>query len=168
MNVHDTGANAPGAETLSLVDALQVQYVRALDRKDMPGWAACFADPGSYVCMSREGVEQGLPIALMMDDNLARIADRVKYVTDVWVGTFEDYVCRHFVQRVECSAAASGLIAVESNFMVAYTSARGTSEMLVAGVYRDEVVVEGGVARFRSKTAVLDTVATPRYLVYPV
>jgi 3-phenylpropionate/cinnamic acid dioxygenase small subunit len=156
------------AAVLAEVDALQASYFSALDRRDLNAWLACFADEASYICITRENRDAGLPVALMLDDCHARIRDRVKFVNDVWSGTFEDYATRHFVQRFECTASADGSLAVRSNFMVSYTNRRGASEILVTGVYEDEITGAGGTARFRAKTAVLDTVTTPRYLVYPV
>ena len=153
---------------LARIDALQIDYVRALDRRDLQGWADCFGESGSYTCISRENEEQGLALAIMLDDSRARILDRVSYITKVWAGTFEDYTTRHFVQRLTCAQAASGLVTVESNFMLAYTTARGRSELLVAGLYHDEIELGVERALFRSKRAVLDTTTTPRYLVYPV
>ena len=52
--------------------------------------------------------------------------------------------------------------------MVAYTTDRRNSEILCAGLYVDDIAINGAGARFASKKAVLDTVTTPRYLVYPV
>ena len=153
---------------LARVDALQLRYIDALDRRDMNVWADCFATECSYICTSRENEDDNLKVAIMMDDSRARINDRILYITKIWAGTFEDYLTRHFVQRVKCTQSQSGVLTVQSNFMVAYTSARGRSEILVAGAYLDEVVIEGGDVRFRSKKAVLDTVTTPRYLVYPI
>ena len=69
---------------------------------------------------------------------------------------------------MDCADKGAGLYAVASNFMVAYTTARGRSEILAAGVYQDEISLAGNDAKFKSKKAILDTVATPRYLVYPV
>jgi anthranilate 1,2-dioxygenase small subunit len=168
MNFAHTPTSAVDADTLGQIDALGIRYIRALDAKDMGGWADCFADPGSYICTSRENEEQNLPLALMMDNSRARIADRVKYVKEVWAGTFEDYNTRHFLQRVACAAGDGRVFLVESNFMLAYTTARGHSDLLVAGVYHDEVEITAQGARFRLRRAVLDTITTPRYLVYPV
>jgi 3-phenylpropionate/cinnamic acid dioxygenase small subunit len=154
---------------LATIDALQLKYLRALDGFDMTAWLDCFvSDAGSYVCTTRENEEQNLPLALMMDDCRERLRDRVKFITEVWSGTFEEYTTRHFVQRLDCAETEPGLYAVESNFMVAYTSGRRNSEILAAGVYLDEVAVDNGSTRFLSKKAVLDTITTPRYLVYPV
>lgn len=155
-------------EALDRIDALQLEYVRALDRADMTAWENCFAETASYSCTTRENEEQSLPVGLMLDDSRERIADRVKYVTRVWAGTFDEYRTRHFVQRLQWQQQADGLYAVETQFMIAYTSANGKSELLVVGVYFDEIDLSGEVARFRSKKAVLDTTVTPRYLVYPV
>lgn len=156
-------------DILASIDALQLNYLRALDRFDMEAWLDCFeAGAGSYVCTTRENVEQNLPLALMMDDCRARLHDRVRFITEVWSGTFEEYSTRHFVQRLDCAGNGPGRYAVESNFMVAYTSDRRHSEILAAGVYLDVVSVNSAGALFESKKAILDTVTTPRYLVYPV
>ena len=103
----------------------------------------------------------------MMDDCHDRLVDRVNYVTQVWAGTFEDYTTRHFVQRMECIPEGQ-VYRVSTNMMVSYTSAKGFSELLVAGSYEDEIVVNGNAAKFKSKRAVIDTLVTPRYIVYPV
>ena len=161
-------SNALDPAQLAQIDALQLRYIDALDERDMAGWADCFASECSYICTTRDNEARGLALAIMMDDSRARVLDRITYVTKIWAGTFEDYTTRHFVQRVRCSQGRSGAFAVRSNLMVAYTTARGRSEILVAGAYVDEIVAEAGVAKFRSKKAVLDTQTTPRYLVYPV
>lgn len=150
------------------LDELQVRYVSALDEHDMRAWADCFADEASYVCTTRENEDQHLSVALMMDDSRARIEDRISSITTVWAGTFEDYSTRHVVQRLSSVQRLPQEFTVKSNFIVAYTTARGKSEMLAAGSYLDEVSLTGDRARFRSKRVVLDSVITPRYLVYPL
>lgn len=156
------------AAILARVDALQMQYLAALDRHDLNGWLACFADDGSYTCITRENHDAGFPVALMLDDTGARLKDRVKFVNEVWSGTYEDYATRHFVQRLECTQAENGRLKVLSNFLVSYTNRQGASDILVAGVYEDEVAFDTMGMRFAAKRAILDTVTTPRYLVYPV
>ena len=156
-------------DVLARIDALQTRYVRALDGRDMSGWLDCFGDKdASYICTTRENEDQNLPLALMMDDSYDRLKDRVRFITEVWSGTYEDYQTRHFVLRLDFTEKGAGIYALASNFMVAYTTARGRSEMLAAGVYQDEISLAGNDAKFKSKKAILDTVATPRYLVYPV
>lgn len=155
-------------EVLQQIDALQIRYIAALDRKDMAGWLATFDAQGAYQCIAAENVEHGLPLALMMDDCHERLEDRVTYVTKVWAGTFEDYQTRHFIQRLSCEDRGGGVYGVVSNFSVLYTAEQGKTEILVAGRYEDEVVLNGGGAQFRAKKAVMDTNISPRYIVYPV
>jgi 3-phenylpropionate/cinnamic acid dioxygenase small subunit len=150
------------------IDELQMKYLAALDRQDMKGWLDCFAEEASYICISRENQDAGLPVAMMLDDTRARLKDRVKFIDEVWSGTYEDYSTRHFVQRFECTKSSGGRFNVLSNFIVAYTNRRGGSEILVAGVYEDEIDLSGAAARFTAKKAIMDTVTTPRYLVYPI
>ncbi len=153
---------------LARVDALQMKYLSALDRRDLGSWLDCFAAEAGYVCITRENHDAGLPVALMMDDTRARLKDRVKFVNEVWSGTFEDYATRHFVQRLDCKESGKDRYDVLTNFMVSYTNRRGGSEILVTGVYEDSMRIAGANAHFISKRAILDTVTTPRYLVYPV
>lgn len=163
------GLSVVDLEILHHIDELQLRYIRALDERDMDAWTACFtADSQGYRCISRENHEQELPVAMMLDDNPARIQDRAKFVQDVWKGTFEDYATRHFVQRLFCRNLGDGGFEVHSNVLVTYTTASGGSDVLVAGSYRDEVVAHDGVYGFRRKDAILDTDVPARYLVYPI
>lgn len=163
---------APSAEVsrelLDQIDALQVDYLRSLDRKQLEAWVDCFAAEASYICIARENEDQGLPIAVMMDDCRERLNDRVKFINEVWQGTFEDYATRHFVQRTHAAAAGPSIYEVRSNFLVAYTNEGGRTEILAAGEYKDIVLLENGRAKFSEKRAILDTTVSPRYLVYPI
>ena len=54
-----------------------------------------------------------------------------------------------------------------TNFTVIYTPEQGQTEVMVAGVYEDEVLING-TAKFVAKKAIMDTNVAPRYIVYPV
>lgn len=149
------------------IDDLQQRYTRALDRKDMQAWLACFSDKGEYVCTTAENEASGLPVAIMLDDGPERLKDRVKFIEKVWAGTFEDYSTRHFVQRVS-HMEGTDVVAVETNFMVSYSADGGPTQMLATGIYEDEVELHADGALFRRKKAVIDSSVTPRYLVYPL
>lgn len=155
---------------LARIDELQMKYLSALDSHDLKVWLECFTEEGSYICITKENDDAGLPVAMMLDDSHARLKDRVKFIDEVWSGTFEDYGTRHFVQRFSCKPAgdSGSRVSVLSNFMVCYTNRRGGSDILATGVYQDEIDLHGDVARFVAKKAVMDTVTTPRYLVYPI
>ncbi len=155
-------------EVLQQIDALLINYIAALDGKDMQGWLDTFASDGSYICIANENEESGLPLALMMDDCHERLEDRVTYVTKVWAGTFEDYQTRHFVQRIACTPKGGDLYETVSNFTVFYTDSAGNTGTLVCGRYVDQIVVGSGGAKLKSRRAVMDTNVAPRYIVYPL
>lgn len=150
------------------VEALNLRYIRALDRRDMHGWLATFDDPGTYVCISKENEDRGLPIGYMLDDSYARLKDRVTQVTQIQPDAVEHYQPRHFTQVVDIQPLGGVNYRVETHFTVNYTPDNtGRTDVLATGTYVDEVVVNGE-ARFRSRRAVLDTNVVPRYVAYPI
>lgn len=159
-------------EELMSIDELHADYIDALDSKDMGRWLATFAHDAdaSYICISRDNVEQGLELAMMLDDNRARIHDRGTFINEIWVGTFQDYRTRHFAQRVHAERLADGTASVRSHFTVLYTPDDvGTSEVLATGTYEDVVqLAPDDGSRLKSRRAVMDTVVLPRYLVFPL
>lgn len=157
------------SNVLRKIDELQLSYIDALDSKAMDRWLDTFDAQGSYTCRTAESEEAKLPISLILDDCRERLEDRVKFITQVWTGTYQDYRTRHVAQRIACREEAPGLYAVRSNFIVTYTSKdSGRSEVFSSGVYLDRVAIEGGEARFRSKAAITDVPILPHYMVYPL
>ena len=150
------------------VEALNLKYIRALDRRDMHGWLSTFDNPGTYVCIAKENEDRGLPIAYMLDDSHDRLKDRVTQVTRIQPDAVEHYQPRHFTQMVDIQPLGGVNYRVETHFTVNYTPDNtGRTDVLATGTYVDEVVVNGE-ARFRSRRAVLDTNVVPRYVAYPL
>lgn len=155
-------------DVLAQIDALQNRYIAALDGKDVAGWADCFVEreDASYICRSAENEANGWPMALMFDDCRARIEDRITFITKIWVGTFQDYRTRHFLQRVSCERDGDQW-RVRTHFSIEYTLDPNRTQLLAAGVYEDVVEFVDGEARFASKKALYDTTVLPQYIVYP-
>ncbi|MDA8072490.1 MAG: nuclear transport factor 2 family protein [Actinomycetota bacterium] len=153
------------AAVVALVD----RYVEAVDGRDMRAWADLFAQEASYVVVSRENVERGLPLALVMDHSRDRIEDRVTSVTKVWAGHINDYWPRHMISNLDVNIDTPSSGGVRANFALFVTEPDEIgSRLLAVGRYEDQVTLEGGVARFSSKKVVLDTTVLPRYFVYPI
>jgi anthranilate 1,2-dioxygenase small subunit len=160
------------AAHLSAIDAVQTAYIAALDKGDMAAWAASFAsDKASYFCISAENDRRGFPLALMYDDCRGRIDDRVSFVTKVWVGTYEPYRTRHFLQPLSCEAAGANQYRVTTGFMIMMTPEGGATTILTSGEYRDliEIQGEGELSRavIKERRAVYDADVLPRYIVFP-
>jgi 3-phenylpropionate/cinnamic acid dioxygenase small subunit len=158
----------PESGVTTQIEALQNRYITALDGKDIADWASCFSDreDASYICRSAENEANGWPIALMLDDCRARIEDRIMFITKIWVGTFQDYRTRHFVQQVSCERDGD-LWKVRSHYSIEYTLDPNRSQTLSTGVYEDVIEFVDGAARFVSKKAIYDTTVLPQYIVYP-
>ena len=151
------------------IEALQLRYIDALDSKDMNGWLETFDSKGSYICRTAESETRGLDISLILDDCHERLQDRVKFITRVWAGTFQDYQTRHFVQRLDSRQLDDGLYEMRSNFTVMFTrSDTGETALFAAGVYLDTVSIGREGASFRSKKAIIDAPILPHYMVYPL
>ncbi len=154
------------------LNALLLADAHALDSKDMPGWLGNYAEEeaASYICRSAENSEHGLAIGLMYDDCRARLEDRVTFVNDIWVGTFQDYRTRHFVQLTSYARIDSITVEMRSNFSVFMTPKdSGITQVLAAGEYLDRVRQgKNGELKLLSRRAELDTSVLPRYLVYPI
>jgi len=154
------------------LDALLLADASALDGKDMLGWLGNYAeeDAASYFCRSAENTEHDLALGFMYDDCRARLEDRVTFVNDIWVGTFQDYRTRHFVQRMNYERLDAGTVGMQSNFSVFMTPEdTGVTQVLAAGQYLDTVRVgRNGELKLLSRRAELDTSVLPRYLVYPI
>lgn len=151
------------------IDNLQNQYVDALDRRDMEAWLATFGQQGSYTCRTAESLESDWSIAFILDDCRARLEDRVKFITRVWAGTFQDYRTRHIVQRLTCEHKFAELYSVRSNFSVSFTrSDTNKTEVYVTGVYMDVIQLSNDTASFVSKIVVCDASMLPHYMTYPI
>lgn len=154
------------------LDALLLADSSALDGKDMEGWLANYSeeDEASYICRAAENSENGLALGFMYDDCRSRLEDRVTFVNDIWVGTFQDYRTRHFVQRVAYQRVDASTISMRSNFSVFMTPTdSGITQVLAVGQYLDTIRLDkAGALKLLSRRAELDTSVLPRYLVYPI
>lgn len=150
------------------VRALQRRYAAAVDGKRLDEWLSLFAAECSYVVITRENVERGLPLALVFDDSSDRIHDRVVYIEEVWKGHINDYRQRHLLSDPEIVADDDG-IRIRQGFAV-YISEPSVagSRLLTTGEYEDEVAFVDGEPRFREKRVILDADVLPRYFVYPL
>lgn len=147
------------------------RYVGVVDDRRIEDWPALFAPEASYSVVTRENVERGLRVALVLDDTRARINDRVRYIQDVWEGHFNDYYPRHVLSRtvfVGDDDPPGGIVTARTSFAVYLTEPGSTSTLLAVGEYADRVTLAGGEARFVEKRVVLDTSVLPRYFVYPL
>ena len=105
----------------------------------------------------------------MLDDCRSRLEDRVRFITEIWAGTFQDYRTRHFVQRLQHEVTQANVCRVRTNFQLICTP-HGSNQktVVIPGIYEDLVDLGPENATFLSKKAITDEAVLPRYLVYPI
>ncbi len=156
---------------------LLVRYVRVVDDpRRIEEWPGLFADQAEYIVITRENYERGLPIAVIRDDTKDRILDRVTIIREFWGAGgraedrhYNDVVPRHVVGPVWVEPAGAGEVRVGANFAIYQTvQVDSTPRLFAVGEYRDAVEVAGPIARFKSKTVILDTPVLQDVFIYPL
>ena len=76
------------------------------------------------------------------------------------------------VSAIRVTGSDSNVVTAEANYTVYRTRLDpidyGSSELYSVGMYRDTIVIENGVARFREKTVLVDTARILSLLVTPL
>lgn len=149
------------------LDEALARYASVVDGQEWHRWPELFSEDCSYAVYSLDNVERGLPLAYMLDDNRARILDRVKFVTEVWAGTVEPYRTRHVIQRTETEALDDRTYRVRATMVVTYTEFDGVPGVLASGYYEDRIRLTDDGALFVEKNVYLDGMPA-RYFIYPL
>lgn len=156
---------------------LLTRYVRVVDDpRRIEEWPELFTAEGSYVVVTRENHERGLPVAIVRDDTKDRIHDRVTVIRQFWGAGgraedrhYNDAWPRHVVGPVWAEMAGDGTCRLGANLAVYLTSPLdGSSRLLCVGQYQDVIEFTGDGPRFRSKTVILDTPVLQDIFVYPL
>ncbi len=152
------------------VEELLHAYVRCIDSDRLEEWPEFFTDPCVYEVMPRENAEQGLPIAMMYCDSRGMLRDRV--VAQRKANIYAPHGYRHLLSAVSVTGYADGAASVHANYAVYRTFFDavhyGHSELFSVGEYRDTIVFENGVAKFREKRVLVDTARILSLLVTPL
>ena len=148
------------------IEALYARSAELLDEGPISAWPSLFTENGSYKAVTRENVDQGWALALMLCESRAAIEDRV-YAIEHLSLTIPRRT-RHLTSGLRIAAEGS-VWRVEANFAVFETLAGAQTVCFAAGLYRDKVVRDAdGVLRFLERTAVSDSALIRNSLVIPL
>ena len=129
-------------------------YAYALDAGRLSDWPMFFTANGLYRITTRQNVEQGYPLSIMLCDNRNMLYDRVESTEKANI--YEPHYYRHVISDSQPMESKDGAYAARTSFMCVRTMLDGSTMLFCSGEYLDEVVLEDGVCRFRSKTVILD------------
>ena len=148
------------------VERLVVDSAMFIDRDELDAWVACFEAEGRYVVMPRENRDLSYPVGIIHCENRERIQDRIACLRHA--NKYNPHYDRHILSASRINAVRDGIATVETNFLVVQTNKTGESRLFCAGCYEDRIRVNGSVAKFVERIAVLDTFSVPTMLATPV
>ncbi len=148
------------------IEALYAHSAELLDEGPISAWPSLFTEDGSYKAVTRENIEQGWALALMLCESRAAIEDRV-YAIEHLSLTIPRRT-RHLTSALRVSLDDNAW-RVEANFAVFETLAGAQTVCFAAGLYRDKIVRDAdGALRFRERTAISDSALIRNSLVIPL
>ena len=141
-------------------------YVHYLDQDRLEDWVDCFIDDCCYRIVSRENLERGLPVSLLLCENKDMLRDRITYLREASV--YNIHTDRHLLGHVRVGAARDGIYVVEANYAVYQSNQEGESRLFSVGTYDDKVIFQGDRPKFKEKVVIVDTFAIPSMLSTPL
>ena len=148
------------------ISALNVDYAFAIDEDQLERWPDFFIERCLYRVVPRRDYELGRPASLLQCDTKGMLLDRVSAIRRVNV--FEPHRYRHIVGPTKILKAEGAFIETCTSYLVVRTTQNGPMDLFSAGSYRDEVVFEAGVAKFKTRCVVCDSEAIDTLLSLPL
>jgi anthranilate 1,2-dioxygenase small subunit len=148
------------------VEELITAYAHDIDDGALDGWPEYFTEHGTYLIITRESFEAGLPMGIMYCEGRGMMADRIKAMQTANI--YEAHTYCHLLGRSQISAEAEGRYQARTNFTVIRTMQDGGSEMFAVGKYLDVIEVEDGRPYFKERRVILESRRVDILLVYPL
>jgi len=141
-------------------------YGALIDAADFDAWLDLFAERCTYHIVPRENYQRGLPAGLVFCDSRAVLEDRIGALREA--NKYNIHTDRHLIGLPRLVGDAGEEALVEAAFAVYQTDQEGETRLFATGLYRDRVVSEAGILKFRDKLVLLDTFAVPSLLSTPL
>jgi anthranilate 1,2-dioxygenase small subunit len=153
--------------TFSMVSELITDYAHTLDDGNLNLWPDFFTEAALYHVTTRENHEQSLPIGIIRCVGRGMMVDRVEAFHAANI--FEPHRYNHLVGPLRTSAGKSPSTTVSRcNFQIVRIMEDGRMDLFATGKYLDEIVLDGGVAKFRERIVVLDSSIVDILIVMPL
>lgn len=158
------------SEAREQAEELLHAYVACIDDDRLEEWPDFFTERCLYKIVPWENQALSMPIALMYCDSRGMLQDRV--TAHRQANMFAPHLYRHLVSAIRVVGEQGGAWQVRANYAVFRTMIDpvefGATAVYSTGEYRDEIVFENGVAKFREKVVIADTSRVGSLLVTPI
>ena len=120
----------PSGDLRDGIAELYLDYVELLDGERYADWLELFAETSSYLAISKENYDAGLPIATIRCDSRGMLADRLHAIQHT--AMFEPRTMRHIIGPARVRATGSGALKAEASFVVLRSMHEGFTEVFCA------------------------------------
>jgi anthranilate 1,2-dioxygenase small subunit len=141
-------------------------YARCIDNDELEEWPNFFSEEAEYKIISRENFDEGFPIPVMSCIGRGMLIDRV--VAHRRANIFPRHRSCHILSPSRIVSVDDAVVQVETNYVVLQTRNDGDTKIFNAGVYFDEILIDGDSLRFRKRHCVFDTNRIETLLVTPI
>ena len=148
------------------VAALHLDYIMAIDEDKLESWPEFFVERCLYRIVPRRDYELQRPASVFLCDSKGMLMDRVSAIRRVNV--FEPHRYRHVISPPKIIKAGPDALEVYSTYIVVRTTQHTAMDLFSAGSYRDEIVMDGGGFKFKSRCVVTDSEAVDTLLTLPI
>lgn len=159
-------ATAVSAEAREAISDLLERYAHALDDGDAEAWSGFFELDGVYQVTTRENVEAGRPIGIVLCEGRGMMDDRIKALRIANI--FESHAHRHVLGRPVLQAQEDGSVKARSSFVIYRTMYTGQTEVFATGVYDDVLKPHQQEWKIAARRVVLDSRMVDTLMVYPL
>jgi len=153
-------------EVRELITNLMTDYVHYIDYNRLEEWLELFTEDSKYKILSRENVDQDLPLELLSCHNKNMLRDRILSLREANI--YNIHYDKHLLGPLRIYSEADNNYQVHANYAVYQTNDEGESDLFGVGTYRDIIYVIDGEAKFKEKIAVMDTFGIDRLLSTPI
>lgn len=155
-----------GADAREAITDLLERYAHALDDGDAEAWSGFFELDGVYQVTTRENVEAGRPIGIVLCEGRGMMDDRIKALRIANI--FESHTHRHVLGRPVLQAREDGSVQARSSFVIYRTMYTGQTEVFATGLYDDVLKPHKQEWKIASRRVVLDSRMVDTLMVYPL
>ncbi len=166
-DVKDQAAPAAPVELASrlIIDDLIADSVHVLDDDELERWPDFFTNDGVYKITTRENYANDWPLGIMYCDSQGMMRDRILALRTANV--FEPHTYCHLLGRSRVTQVGQSFKA-RTNFEVIRTMQNGSDFRFATGKYLDDIVLQNGVMKLKSRIVVLESRRVDILLVVPL
>jgi len=148
------------------IENLIADYAHYIDDNRLEEWLDFFSEDCTYKILSRENVEQALPLELLSCRNKNMLRDRILSLREANI--YNIHFDKHIVGAVRILGVHQGNYSIQANYSVYQTNQDGESMLFSVGTYRDVITFSNNTPLFKEKIVVVDTFGIARLLSTPI